>query len=303
MRAGLLLTLFLVVACNGGGGGGGNSGTTTLAPHQGIWAVCENYDGNEDGTNDSSIQSILTIAEDSSSLIRTNYTGINCVSGSEEYRYSNTASYTRSGNSYTTVLKSDTYVSLKASDVTWNNANAWCGLTNWVLNVLQNTLGRNCGGETSSYGDVQSFTVVRSGNSLTIDNLTYDLAIGTDFTPAGLTLSNGSFAYSDGVSFAAFAIFNSGSYNVYRYDLVSKAYFIETGTYTSSNNVVNFTVTSSNPSGCISGSASRRFTTGSLGVTMEFEEDNLVIFAPKVAYTESQFRTAFLGGGFSLGCF
>jgi hypothetical protein len=36
---------------------------------------------------------------------------------------------------------------------------------------------------------------------------------------------------------------------------------------------------------------------------MEFEEDNLVIFAPKVAYTESQFRTAFLGGGFSLGCF
>jgi hypothetical protein len=303
MKLSLIILSLSLVACNGGGGGGGNSSTETLIPHLGIWAVCENYDGNEDGTNDSSLQSILTIAEDSSSLIQTNFTGINCVGGSEEYRYSNTASYTRSGNTYSTVLKSDTYVSLKASDVTWNNANLWCGLNNWVLNVPQNTLGRNCGGVTSSYGDVQSFTVVRSGNSLTIDQLTYTLAIGTDFTPAGLTLPNGSFAYSDGATIAIFASFNSGSYSVYRYDLASKVYYTETGTYTSGNNVVNFTVTGSSPAGCASGSASRRFTTGSLGLTMEFSEIDLILFAQKVSYSESNFRTAFLGGGFSVGCF
>lgn len=136
-----------------------------------------------------------------------------------------------------------------------------------------------------------------------VGEVTYELAIGTDFTPAGLTLPNGTFAYSDGDSFASLAIINGGSYSLYRYDLASKVYHVETGTYTSSNNVANFTVTASTPAGCNSGSASRRFTTGSLGVTMEFEEDNLVIFAPKVTYTESQFRTAFLGGGFSLGCF
>jgi hypothetical protein len=303
MKLALIFLSFALVACNGGGGGGGNSGSTALAPHQGIWSACESYDGDENGTDDSSIQSILAIAEDSISLIRTNFTGTNCVSGSEEYRFTSTTSYTRLGNSYTTILKSDTYVPLKASEVASDNSFAWCGLTNWVLNVPQNTLGLNCGGVTSSYGDVQSVTILRSGNSLTIDDLTYDLAIGTDFTPAGLSLPNGSFAYSDGVSFAAFAIFSSGTYNVYRYDLASKAYFIETGTYTSSNNVVNFTVTSSNPAGCVSGSASRRFTTGSLGLTMEFVEDDLILFAQKVSYAESNFRTAYLGGGFSLGCF
>ncbi len=298
----IFFSLFLV-SCNGGGGGGGSSTSEALTSHLGIWAVCDNYDANSDGTNDSSLQAILTIAADSASLMRTNFTGVNCVSGSEEYRFSNASSYTRSGNVYTTILKSETYVSLKASDVTWNNTNSWCGLTNWVLNVPQNILGRFCDGEISNSGDVDTFTLNRSGNSLTIGELTYDLAIGIDFTPAGLTLPNGSFAYSDGANIAIFGTFSSGNYSVYRYDLTSKVYNVETGTYTSSNNVVNFTVTSSNPGGCFSGSASRRFTTGSLGITMEFTESDLILFAQKVSYTESNFRSAFLGGGFSIGCF
>jgi hypothetical protein len=172
-----------------------------------------------------------------------------------------------------------------------------------VLNVPQNTLGRTCQGETSNSGDVETYTLARSGNNLTIGELTYELAIGIDFTPAGLTLPNGSFAYSDGANVAIFGTFSAGSYSVYRYDLVSRVYNIESGTYTSSNNVVNFTVTSSTPGGCFSGSASRRFTTGSLGITMEFTESDLILFAQKVSYSESNFRSAFLGGGFSSGCF
>lgn len=301
MRLGLLLTLLLVAACNGGGGGGGSS--SAEVSHLGIWSECEDYDGNGDAVNESSILSVATISSDSASLSQTNYTDIGCQSGDEDYRYMNVASYTRKGNVYTTSLQSETYVALSTSDVSYSNTNSWCGLSNWVINVPQNILGRTCDGESSNPGDIETFTAIRNGDSLTIGEVTYVLAIGTDFTPAGLTLPNGSFAYSDGVSFAALAIVNSGSYSIYRYNLDSKTYNLETGSVTSSNNLANFTVTGSSPVGCNTGSASRRFTTGSLGLTMEFEEDDLVIFAPKVTYTESQFRTAFLGGGFSLGCF
>jgi len=300
MRLGIVLSLLLAVACNGGGGGGSS---TSEVSHLGIWAECESYDGNGDGNNDSSILSVLTIAQDSASLSQTNFAAINCPSGMEEYRYSNTASYTRSGNVYTTILKSDTYVPLSSFDVTWSNNNSWCEYNNWVLNIPKDTLGKSCDGEVASFGDVSTYTVIRNGDSLVVGEVTYELAIGTDLSPAGLTLPNGSFAYSDGVSFAALAVINSGSYSLYRYDLASKVYSVETGTYTSSNNVANFTVTGSSPSGCNSGSASRRFTTGSLGITMEFLSDDLIIFAQKTTSSESSFRTAFLGGGFSLGCF
>jgi hypothetical protein len=301
MRAGLLLTLFLVVACKGGGGG--NSSSPALVSHLGIWSDCEDYDGNDDSVNDSSLLSVVTLAEDSVALTQTNFGSTGCLSGQEEYRYSNTASYTRNANTYTTILKSDTYVSLSSGDVLWNNNNAWCGYSDWVINVPKNTLGRSCDGEVANSGDVDTYTVIRNGNTLSVGETTYELAIGTDFTPAGLTLPNGTFAYSDGVSFAALAVINSGSYSLYRYDLVSKVYNVETGTVTSSNNVANFTIIGSTPAGCNTGSASRRFTTGSLGVTMEFNEDNLIIFAQKITSTESNFRTAFLGGGFNLGCF
>ena len=271
--------------------------------HLGIWAVCENYDGDGDETNDSSLLSVLTISEDSATLTRTNYTNVSCEAGDEEYRYSNTAAITRSGNNYTTVLKTDTYVPLSAEDVTWTNTYSWCGITNWALNVPQSTLGRSCGDEVFYEGDVDNFIAVRNGNFLNIGELSYELAIGTDFTPAGLTLPNGTYAYSDGVSFAALAIVNSGNYSIYRYNLESKVYNVESGSYVSSNNVANFTVTGSTPVGCHSGSGSRRFTTGSLGLTMEFVESNLILFAQKTTFTETQFRNTFLGGGFSSGCF
>lgn len=299
----LMALLILTVGCNGGGGGGGGSGATSEDSHLGIWSVCENYDGNSDTVNDSSILYVLSIGADSGTFNSTNYKAINCVGGNEGYRFVSTASFSRSGNVYSTVLKSDSYVSLSAEDVSWDNTNSWCGLSNWVINVPRNTLGLNCDGEVSNYGDTDTLTAVRTGNSLTVDDRTYALAIGTDFTPAGLTLPNGSYAFSDGSTFAFFAVINSGNYSVHWYDLASRFYSIETGTYTSSNNVVNFSVTGSSPVGCNSGAVSRRFTTGSLGITMEFVDTDLIIFAQKVINSESNFRSEFLGGGFSLACF
>jgi hypothetical protein len=303
MKSGYLLSfLIFLVACNGGGGGGSSS-QVSLISHQGIWSNCEDYDGNSDSVDDSSILSVLAIGEDSAALTQTNYTDVGCNAGDEDYRYSNTASYTRSGNVYTTILKSDTYVSLSAADVTYSNNNSWCGISNWVINVPRSTMGLDCDGEIANEGDIDTYAISGGGSQITIDSTTYDLAIGTDFTPAGLTLPNGTFGYSDGVSFAALSVINGGNYTLYRYDLASKTYNVESGTYTSSNNVAQFNVTSSTPVGCYSGSADRRFTSGLLGVTMEFEESDLVIFAQKVSYSESNFRSAFLGGGFSLGCF
>lgn len=297
-----LLMAVVFVSCKGGGGGGGGS-TVTAASHLGVWSNCHDYDGNSDTVNDSSTLALLSIGEDSTAYQVTNYSSIGCTSGQEEYKVSSSSSYTRSGNTYSLILKEETYVSLSAGDVSWNNTNSWCGKTNWVINVPQSSLGLNCDGITSNYGDIDSATAVRSGDTLSDGDTTYQLAVGTDFTPAGQTIANGSYTFSNGVSFALFAVFNSGNYTVYRYDLENKLYNTETGTYASSNNVVDFTVTSSNPGGCNSGTSSRRFASGSLAITMEFVAEGLILIAPKVYYSEAQFRSAFLGGGFSVGCF
>lgn len=297
-----LLMAVIFVSCNGGGGGGGGS-TVTAASHLGVWSNCEDYDGNGDTVNDSSILSLLSIGESSTSFQATNYSSTGCSAGQEEYKVSSSSSYTRAGNNYSLILKEETYVSLSAGDVTFSNTESWCGKTNWVINVPQSSLGLNCDGTTSNYGDTGSAAVTRSGDTLFDGETTYQLAVGTDFTPAGQTITNGSYTFSNGVSFALFAVFNSGNYTVYRYDLENKLYNTETGTYASSNNVVDFTVTSSNPGGCNSGTASRRFASGSLAITMEFVAEGLILIAPKVYYSEAQFRSAFLGGGFSVGCF
>jgi hypothetical protein len=246
---------------------------------------------------------LLSIGEDSTAYQITNYSSIGCPSGQEEYKVSNSSTYTRSGNTYSLVLKGETYVSLSAGDVSWNNTNSWCGKTNWVINVPQSSLGLTCDGITSHYGDTDSATAIRSGDTLTDGDTTYQLAVGTDFTPAGQTIGNGSYSFSNGTSFALFAVFNSGNYTVYKYDIANSLYNIEIGTYSSSNNVVDFTVTSSSPVGCNTGSASRRFASGSLALTMEFVAEGLILIAPKVTSTEAQFRTVFLGGSYSLGCF
>ncbi len=50
-----------------------------------------------------------------------------------------------SGHQITMTIDTNTYTSLSASDVTWNNNNSWCGETDWVLNTAQSIAGKTCG--------------------------------------------------------------------------------------------------------------------------------------------------------------
>ena len=52
-----------------------------------------------------------------------------------------------SGHKLTMTIDTNTYTSLSASDVTWNNSNSWCGETDWVLNTAQSIAGKTCGSE------------------------------------------------------------------------------------------------------------------------------------------------------------
>jgi len=298
-----LFLLVSIIACNGGGGGSSNKqALSTNSNHLGVWTVCEDIDNDDDTVNDSSILHVLAIDTSAIGYYRTIYSSTFCNSGSEQYKFTSISSYIRSGNSYTMTLKSETYVSLSAIDVSWNNLNSWCELTNWQLNVPQNILGKTCEGEYSQAGDVSHSTATRNGDILISDELSYNLAISGDLTPRGETLQNGTYAYSDGEKTAIMGAFNNGNYTVYYYDIENREYTTETGTYSSSNNVVTFTASSSNPIGCATGGASRRFSNGSLALTLELAESDLILYAMKVTYTESQFRNEFLGAGFSVGC-
>ena len=52
-----------------------------------------------------------------------------------------------SGHRFTMTIDNNTYTSLSASDVTWNNNNSWCGETDWVLNTAQSIAGKTCGSD------------------------------------------------------------------------------------------------------------------------------------------------------------
>ena len=49
-----------------------------------------------------------------------------------------------SGHKLTMTIDTNTFTSLTASDVTWNNNNSWCGETDWVLNTAQDVAGKTC---------------------------------------------------------------------------------------------------------------------------------------------------------------
>jgi hypothetical protein len=311
-----LFLLVSIIACNGGGGGGRGSSdgngegigeseeeeSLTNLIHFGVWTACEDIDKNEDNINDSSVLHVLAIDASALGYFRTIYSDTSCVVGNEQYKFNSISSYTRSEDTYTLFLKSETYQSLSEIDVLWNNLNSWCELTNWQLNVPQNILGKTCEGEFSEAGDVSYSFIARSEDVLMVDGLLYDIAISGDLTPRGETLQNGTYAFSDGEYTAIMGVFNNGNYTVYYYNILSREYTIESGTYSSSNNVVTFTVSSSNPVGCATGRTSRRFSNGSLALTLELAESDVILYAMKVTYTEAQFRNEFLGGGFTVGC-
>jgi hypothetical protein len=63
----------------------------------------------------------------------------------DEYTDDGYGSSGGSGHRFTMTIDTNTYTSLSASDVTWNNSNSWCGETDWVLNTPQSIAGKTCG--------------------------------------------------------------------------------------------------------------------------------------------------------------
>ncbi len=306
LSSSLIIFAIIFSGCNGGSGGGSsenNSSGITLENHLGIWGACIPKDFNNDNVFEASTYNTIMILDNTISEIETIYSGTGCILANQQYKYDVNYSYTRSANTYSLVLQNKVYTSLSSSDVTWNNTNNWCGWNNWVINTPKNLIGRNCGGYTDQIGDTANATISKGGSNLIVEGSNFSLLVGLDLSPQGHTIATGSYTYSDGTTYAIYATFSGSTYQVYRYDLVSKFYNIENGNYSSSNNVANFTTTTSSPVGCISGSSSRRFATGSVAITLEFQEDNATLIAISTNMSESNFRNVYLGGGFSLACF
>ena len=73
------------------------------------------------------------------------YTTHSSLSIGDEYTDDGYGSSGGSGHQFTMTIDTNTYTSLSASDVTWNNSNSWCGETDWVLNTPQSIAGKTCG--------------------------------------------------------------------------------------------------------------------------------------------------------------
>ena len=88
-----------------------------------------------------------------------------------------------SGHQITMTIDTNTYTSLSASDVTWNNNNSWCGETDWVLNTAQSIAGKTCDGDdfwntnTTIYG-----VYLLDGNKLfqNLSSSSYPSGVDTD---------------------------------------------------------------------------------------------------------------------------
>ena len=72
-----------------------------------------------------------------------------------------------SGHKLTMTIDTNTYTSLSASDVTWNNSNSWCGETDWVLNTAQSIAGKTCGSDVQWNTNITIYGVyLLDGNKL-----------------------------------------------------------------------------------------------------------------------------------------
>lgn len=300
-RLGYVLLLAFVIACKGGGGGG--SVITPVVVANGVYQVCQ--DQTDDGV---SFRSTVYLNESMLSEVSIYYTGLGCGAGNEDYEERATYSYTKSGGSYRLVFEGLTATSLSNSDLTWNNTNTYCGYNNWLLNVPKTILGQSCLGDTISQGDFQDVTVSNAGTGLVVvapgGTFTYALTGAWNFANQGQTVSNGNWAYYDGAS-GAYLTTNGGSYTISYFDKTTMRYFTENGTYTSANNVMQITVgTYSHPCATDGGTTTpQNFTQTAFSLALQGESANEGLLFEKVSFTQAQFISSVLSGGYTAGCF
>ena len=122
---------------------------------------------------------------------------------------------------------------------------------------------------------------------------------GSDSTQQ--VLPTGNFAYSDGTTYGIHGVINSQTYTFTHYDIANDRYAQEVGLISYDGNLVTFTVTSTVPSGCLSGSGTWKFSSTDTTVTLEATESGQpfsIIVGARVAYDAS----AAIGGTASINC-
>ena len=184
----------------------------------------------------------------------------------------------------------------------------FCGITTWATNTPYSMIGRDCGenGETLQIGDEQDITAGMLGTNLRVisqgNKFTYTSLNAMNFANSSQTLVNGDYAYYDGTNGMYMSV-ASPNYAVTFYEEASSTYFMINGTFTRSGNDVAFRVVSSACPAYTNGETfNMKFAqlAGSLALREDGDPDLLL---EKASFTSSQFVSATLGGGYSMGCF
>lgn len=298
----LLLLLFVIISGCGEDKKKDSVLSNVLPPEPGIYESCE-YD------SDSDVSEHSTIYFNPPSIIeKLVYRSGQGCSGADLYTEKWIYVTSNVDTQYTVGVVGLVMMPMDSSVTSTLNTDGYCGYTNWADNQPKNILGRNCDGTTFSYGTGWNMSFSRLGSSLRAvvgdQTITYNLTKGFDFSDQGDSLGNGVWALSFG-SNAFYFEFQGSNYTITSYDKDTLSYYAETGTYVSnSNNEVELTIGSYSPD-CDTDEGSTykmKFVKTYQSLALQLP-DGTEILAEAIPYAESLFRSAYLPGTYSAGCF
>ena len=179
----LLSLPLILISCQGSEDPVGiNAGSTTMESHVGTW----NTGCITASDNSTKIIHNLVISENPKTVsltVKIYPLNSDCSSG-QIAEFDSSASYVRSGNSYTTTLTSYGYTPKNADILVGLNPipgikAGFCGLEGWQLNQRKEILGLTCVLQTEDYSrqnnESNEFNVSRNGSVLETDEYpTYD---------------------------------------------------------------------------------------------------------------------------------
>jgi hypothetical protein len=288
-----------LIACKGGGGGGSAGHPIKTLPVFGIYELCKDVP-----EYDYSFVSRVLIDTHQITRLSIFYSGSGCQSGQEEFSSRKIYAYEQVAEMHQLFLISASATSLSAADLAYSNDVAYCGITDWLLNVPRDVLDRDCAGYVAELGDTFEIALSWQGNSMQLvadEVYTYQRRLAWDLTPQGLALTNGNYGYFRG-NFGLFLHLNNGSYGLSYYDTATGKSYIEYGTYTSGGNRARFKMQGTLPDcGYENLTADYMFNLNSSGLAMEDEEGEKILLE-KVSMSNSQFKEAILPVSFSSGC-
>lgn len=294
--------LLAFASCNSGGGKSTTSAISNSAGIEGVWESCLNYEADS-----LSEKNIYLITDKVIQQVTTTYSGSNCIKGNEEYNYRYIMSYFLSGSNIHLSMESVTSTSLDPSDVSYSNTNNYCGYNNWVLNIPKNVSGRNCGGVTNSIGGSSTLSYEKSASRLSFisneSTIQMTLSSAFDFSQRGQTITDGNYVYFDGET-GIYVSLDTGVYTVVYFDVATQRTYAEGGSFTSSNNILDFEVVGYVPSYCGNNIGERfQLPFSSTSFSLALKYPNFSILAEKVSMSISEFSTAYTGKSFTPGCF